>query len=242
MSKRLERQPILEHLGELRQRLMWAAGALIVGTAISFAFARPLLAFLISPYGERVQAISPTDTIETYFKVSLVSGAILAMPVILLQLWIFISPALEANERRFVYVFIPAAFTMFLLGILFSWFVLLPAAISFLAGFMPEIFVTEWTAPEYINFTTNFLFWLGISFEMPLVIYLLARVGVVTSEALREHWRIAVVGVAILAAVITPSIDPVTMLLTMAPLLVLYALSILLAKVGERQFQRSMAV
>lgn len=242
MTSEANKQPILEHISELRRRLTWALAALVVGTAVSFIFAERLLAFLIAPYGARVQAISPTDTISTYFKVALVSGAILTMPIILLQIWLFISPGLEPQERRLVYVFVPAAFGLFLTGIVFSWLVLLPTAIRFLADFMPEIFTVEWTAPEYIGFTTRLLFWLGVSFEMPLIIYLLARVGVVTATALREQWRIAVVGIAVLAAIITPTIDPVTMLLTMAPLLVLYFLSIVLAAVGERQFQRSMAV
>jgi sec-independent protein translocase protein TatC len=242
MTTEFEKQPILEHINELRRRLTWAVAALIVGTVVSFIFAEQVLAFLIEPYGARVQAISPTDTIETYFKVALVSGAILTMPVILYQLWLFVSPGLEPRERRLVYVFVPAAFGLFLTGIVFSWLVLLPAAIRFLADFMPEIFTVEWTAPEYIGFTTSFLFWIGVSFEMPLIMYLLARVGLVTAKALREHWRVAIVAIAILAAVITPSIDPMTMLLTMAPLTVLYLLSILLAIVGERQFQRSMAV
>lgn len=238
----LEGQTILEHLNELRKRLTWAVAALLVGTILSFIFTEPLLLFLIAPYGDAVQAISPTEPIETYFKVALVSGAVLAMPVILYQVWLFVKPGLEKNERRFVYVFIPAAFLMFLLGILFSWFVLLPAAITFLSGFLPDIFLTEWTASEYISFTTTFLFWIGVSFEMPLIIYLFARIGIVEAKTLREQWRVALVGIAILAAAITPSIDPVTMLLTMLPLLILYGLSILLARLGQRQFQRSMAI
>ncbi len=234
-------QTILEHLNELRKRLTWAVLGLVAGTAISFFFAEPLLLFLIAPYGELVQAISPTEPLETFFKVALVSGAILAMPVILFQIWLFVAPALEKSERRFVYVFVPAAFTMFLLGIAFSWFVLLPAAINFLAGFMPDIFLTEWTAREYIGFTTTFLFWIGVCFEMPLVVYLIARAGMVEARTLREQWRVALVAIAILAAAVTPSVDPVTMMLTMAPLLVLYGLSILLARLGQRQFERSMA-
>lgn len=238
----LEGQTILEHLNELRKRLTWAVIGLAVGTVISFLFTEPLLQFLIAPYGDMVQAISPTEPIETYFKVALVSGAILAMPVMLYQIWLFVAPALEKNERRFVYIFIPAAFIMFLLGLTFSWYVLLPAAINFLAGFMPDIFLTEWTAREYISFTTTFLFWIGVCFEMPLVVYLVARAGLVEARTLREQWRVAIVGIAVLAAAVTPSIDPVTMLLTMLPLLVLYGLSIGLAALGQRQFQRSMAI
>ena len=238
----IDGQTILEHLNELRKRLTWAVAGLLLGTVISFLFTEPLLEFLIAPYGNAVQAISPTEPIETYFKVALVSGAILAMPIILYQIWLFVAPAMEKSERRFVYIFIPTAFLMFLVGILFSWYVLLPAAITFLSGFLPDIFLTEWTASEYISFTTTFLFWIGVSFEMPLVIYLFARAGMVEARTLREQWRVALVAVAILAAAVTPSVDPVTMLLTMFPLLVLYGLSILLAKLGQRQFERSMAL
>jgi sec-independent protein translocase protein TatC len=238
----LEGQTILEHLNELRKRLTWAVIGLVIGTVISFLFTEPLLQYLIAPYGDVVQAISPTEPIETYFKVALVSGAILSMPVIIYQIWLFVAPALEKNERRFVYIFVPAAFLMFLLGIAFSWYVLLPAAINFLAGFMPEIFLTEWTAREYISFTTTFLFWIGVCFEMPLVVYLVARAGLIEARTLREQWRVALVGIAILAAAVTPSVDPVTMLLTMLPLLVLYILSILLAMLGQRQFRRAMAI
>lgn len=237
-----EGQSILEHINELRIRLTWAVVALVIGTVISFVFTEPLLEFLIAPYGDMVQAISPTEPIETYFKVALVSGAVLAMPFMLYQIWLFISPALEKNERRFVYIFIPAAFLLFLTGIVFTWTVLLPAAVSFLSTFMPDVFAVEWTAREYISFTTTFIFWLGVSFEMPLIIYLVARAGLITAQTLREQWRMAVVGVAVIAAAVTPSIDPVTMLLTMVPLLILYVLSILLAMLGTRQFERSMAV
>lgn len=235
-------QSILEHLNELRIRLTWAVAGLVVGTVVSFAFARQLLEFLIAPYDDQLQVIGPTENIETFFKVALVSGAILSMPWILYQIWLFVAPALQSSERRFVYVFIPSAFTLFLLGVTFSWTILLPAAIDFLANFMPTIFMTEWRANEYISFTTTFLFWIGVSFELPLIFYLLSRAGMLTATTLREQWRMAFVGIAVLAAAVTPSIDPVTMLLTMVPLVILYILSIGLATIGQRQFQRSTAL
>lgn len=237
-----EGQTILEHLNELRIRLTWAVAGLAVGTVISFIFAQQLLEFLIAPYGERLQITSPTENIEIFFKVSLVAGAILAMPWILYQVWLFVVPALEAGEKRYVYIFIPSAFSLFLLGIAFSWLVLLPAAITFLSGFMPEIFFVEWTASEFVSFTTTFLFWIGVSFEMPLIVYLVSRAGLIGSQTLREQWRLAIVGIAVIAAAVTPSIDPVTMLLTMVPLVLLYGLSILLARLGQRQFERSMTI
>lgn len=231
---------LLEHLTELRQRLVWIAGGLLAATVISLLFAEVLLDFLTRPYGDQLQTLRPTEGIETYFKISLLSGAILSMPIILLQLWKFIEPALMPKEKRYVYIFLPSAMGLFLLGVAFSWFVLLPTAISFLDGFLSEVFSAEWTSQEYIGFVTGFLFWIGVSFEMPVVVYFVARVGVVTAATLREQWRVAVVLIAIVAAAVTPTVDPVTMLLTMAPLLVLYVLSLGLARLGQSQFERSM--
>lgn len=235
-------QTILQHLNELRIRLTWAVAALAITTIISFVFAEQLLVFLIGPYASRLQTLRPTEGIETYFKVALMSGGILSMPFILYQIWLFVVPGLTRKERRYVYIFIPSALFLFVTGIAFAWFILIPAAINFLSGFQSEIFVTEWTGQEYISFIITMLFWLGVSFEMPVIIYLIARAGIVSADAFRDQWRIAIVVIAVVAAAVTPSIDPVTMLLTMAPLLILYFLSILLARLGQRQFEKSMEV
>jgi sec-independent protein translocase protein TatC len=241
-TAQFEGQTILEHLNELRIYLTRALIGLVLATVVSFAFAEQVLAFLIEPYGELLDVISPTEGIETYFKVALVCGVILSMPWLLYQLWRFIAPGLEKSEKRYVYVFIPSAFALFLTGVSFAWLVLLPAAISFLSTFMGDIFEARWISREYISFATTFLLWLGISFEMPLIIYFLARFGIVGPTTLREQWRFAIVGISILAAVITPSIDPVTMLLTMIPLLILYLISIVLASLGQRQFKKTVAI
>lgn len=251
-------QTLLEHLDELRVRIMWALAGLGVGTIGGVALARPLLTYLTNPFCEylvlpgatqpagvqcaaKLVTLRPTEAIETYFKIALTAGAIIAMPFILYQLWLFVSPGLEKRERRYVYVFIPFATLFFLAGVAFTWFVLLPPAVAFLVNFLSDNISNQWQLAPYISFTTSFMFWIGVSFEMPLIIYILARVGVVTAAVLREQWRVAVVGIAVLAAIITPSVDPLTMLLTMAPLLLLYALSYFLARLGQRQFERSMA-
>lgn len=239
---------LLGHLNELRIRLTYVAVALLVTTALCFAFAEPMLKFLLGPYANSIngvvelQTLEPTEGIETFFKVSLLAGAILSMPMILYQFWQFIVPGLTRDERRYVFIFLPSALILFVLGILFAWFVLIPAAVFFLANFLGTIFKTDWTPSGYIGFVLRMVFWIGIAFEMPVVVYFVSRVGVVTAKSLREQWRFAVVGIAVLAAIITPSIDPVTMLLTMAPLLVLYVLSIGLAVIGQRQFERSVAI
>lgn len=239
--------PILGHLNELRIHLTRAALAVLVTTLVSFLFAERLLTFFLQPYagsqpdGATLQTLRPTEGIETYFRVSLLAGIVLAMPIILYEFWRFIQPALHRHERRYIYIFVPSAFFLFLTGIAFAWFVLAPAAIYFLANFLPTVFRSDWTAQEYISFVTRLLLWIGLAFEMPIVIYFVARVGLVTSATLRHQWRVATVGIAVLAAVITPSIDPVTMLLTMAPLFLLYLLSIGLAAIGQRQYERSAA-
>lgn len=240
---------LLGHLNELRVRLTYAMVALLICTIIGFAVAQPLLAYLMQPYVDSVpegraalQTLRPTEGVETYFKVALLFGGILSMPVILYQLWLFIAPGLTKGEKKYIFFFIPSALGLFLIGISFAWFILVPAAIHFLANFMQDVFRTEWTGQDYISFVVRMLFWIGVSFEMPIVMYFMARLGVITAAVLRENWRYAVVGIAVLAAFITPSIDPVTMLLTMAPLLILYMISILLAKVGQKQFERSMAL
>ncbi len=245
MSERaapLEGQTILEHINELRIYLTRALIGLVIATIISFAFSQQVLTFLIEPYGELLDVISPTEGIETYFKVALVCGVIISMPWMLFQLWRFISPGLEKSEKQYVYIFVPSAFFLFLIGVSFAWFVLLPAAINFLSTFMADVFEARWISREYISFATTFLVWIGLSFEMPLIIYFLARFGILGPTTLREQWRFAIVGIAVLAAAITPSIDPVTMLLTMVPLLILYGLSILLAALGRRQFNKVVAL
>mgnify|MGYP001489648297 CR=1 FL=1 len=238
---------ILGHLNELRVHVVRAGIAILITTAASFVFAERLLAYLLRPYaasqpaGATLQTLRPTEGIETYFRVSLLAGIILAMPIILFELWRFIEPGLSRQERRYIYLFIPAGLALFLLGVAFAWYVLVPTSIYFLANFMNSVFTTEWTGDEYIGFITRLLLWIGLGFQMPIVIYFIARLGLVSARTMRDQWRVAVVLIAILAAVITPSIDPVTMLLTMAPLLALYGLSIGLAAIGQRQFERGAA-
>lgn len=241
-SAPLDGQTILEHINELRIYLTRALIGLVIGTIVSFAFAQQVLEFIIDPYGDLLDVISPTEGIETYFKVALVCGVVLSMPWMLFQLWRFISPGLQKSEKRYVYIFVPSATLLFLIGVSFAWLVLLPAAITFLSTFMADVFEARWISREYISFATTFLIWIGVSFEMPLIIYFLARFGILGPTTLREQWRFAVVGIAVLAAAITPSIDPVTMLLTMVPLFILYGLSIILASIGQRQFSKTVTL
>jgi sec-independent protein translocase protein TatC len=222
--------PIMEHLRELRNVLIKCAIVLAITSAISLAFTTPILQFLIAPYGNILETIDPTENVTTYFRVALVSGAVLAMPFLVYFVWSFIAPGLEQKEKRYVRYIVPGATFLFLLGVAFAWGIMLPAAIGFLSSFQPEIFKTSWRASAYIPFVTSLMFWIGVAFELPLIVFFLAKLKIVTARQLLGWWRFAVVGAALVAALITPTVDPFNMMLVMGPLIFLYFLSILLAK------------
>jgi len=222
--------PLMGHLRDLRNVLIKCAVALAIGAVISFAFTTQILQLLVAPYGSILETIDPTENVTTYFRVALVSGAVLAMPFLIYFIWSFIAPGLEAKEKRYVRYVVPGATFLFLLGVAFAWGLMLPAAIGFLATFEPTIFKTSWRAAAYIPFVTSLLFWIGVAFELPLVIFFLAKLKIVTARKLLGWWRFAIVGAAIVAALITPTVDPFNMALVMAPLVLLYFLSIVLAK------------
>jgi sec-independent protein translocase protein TatC len=224
------RMSFMQHLIELRNRLIKSFGALVVTTIVCAIFTPQILQFLIAPYGSVLQTIDPTENVSIYFRVAIMSGAILAMPVFVYQLWKFIVPGLEPKETKYIHLLVPGATLLFLVGVAFAWGVMLPSAIGFLANFQSDIFHTDWRADAYIPFVTSLLFWIGVSFETPLIIFFLAKLHVVTWRQLLKGWRFAIVACSIVAAVITPTVDPFNMLLVMVPLVLLYFLSVFLAR------------
>lgn len=223
-----------EHLEELRQRLFKAVVALVIGTVIGVLVATPALEYLQQPYGRPFTVLGPTGGVVAYFRVALLIGGILAIPVITYQLLAFIVPGLTTRERRFLLLSIPPITILFLIGVAFAWFILIPPALGFLEGFQPSLFKPEWTADLYLGFVTSLLFWMGVAFETPLIFFVLSILGMVGARALLKNWRVAIVGAAVAAAVITPTVDPVNMFLVMGPLMALYLLSIALVLVGSR--------
>lgn len=217
------------HIGELRSRLFKSLIALAVTTVGSFFFAQQLIQLLTVPIGglQNLISIEVTENISVFMKVSLLSGFIIALPFILYELLMFVMPALEPNERRWVLTAIPAATVLFVAGAAFAYLVMLPAALPFLVSFLGV--TTTPRLSNYFSFVTNLLFWIGVSFETPLVIFVLAKLRLVNAKMLLAQWRPAIIVIAILAAVITPTPDPVNMGLLMLPLIGLYFLSILLA-------------
>jgi len=224
---------IFEHLDELRSRLLKAALALIIGTAISLVFAERALQVLISPLGDQVpQTISPTESFVVYFRVALIGGVTLAMPMLVYQAVRFMLPGLLPQERKYIGFLIPGVFVCFASGISFAALIMLPAAINFLQGFMSAIVDNRWTLDNYISFVTRAMFWMGIVFQTPLLMFFLAKLNLITAKKLARFRKYAIVLIAIIAAAVTPTPDPINMLIVMLPLFLLYEVGVILARVA----------
>ena len=224
-----------EHLTELRTRLIVSVIALTIGVVICFFYAEELMKVLCAPIGgiDQLRSIEITENVSAVFRVALLGGVILSCPVILYEFLAFILPALKDNEKKTLFTFLPVMILLFLAGIAFSYFVMLPVAIPFLTSFMG--IETDVRPQNYVSFTTNMLFWIGVIFEMPLIIFIFARMGLITARQLMKNWRQAVVVCAVLAMLITPTVDPLNMALLMVPLIALFFLSVAFAAIAEKR-------
>jgi sec-independent protein translocase protein TatC len=234
MGEKPVEMSIWMHLDELRKRLMHSLIAIVVGVVIAIIFADTLLGLLARPIGgfDQLLSIQVTENFSAYFKVVTLGGFMLALPFILTQLYLFISPGLSEKERRWVFIAVPFATVLFITGAAFAYLVMLPAAIPFLTEFPGPTVLPKWN--DYIKFITSLIFWIGLSFETPLIMFLLAKLGLVSAQRLLKSWRYAIVIIAIIAAVATPTPDPINMALLMLPLMFLYFLGILLAAFAHK--------
>jgi len=224
---------LLEHLDELRNRLIKSALAIFICTFVAAIFTKQILQLLIEPYGFPLQVLGPTEGVAIYFRVALTAGLVLAMPYLVYHFLMFVLPGLEENEKLYVWWGVPVATLLFLIGVAFAWFVLLPTAIGFLSNWQTDIFTPEWQSQKYIPFVTSLIFWIGVSFETPLLFFILGKLGWVNPQLMLKQWRFAVVIIAIVSAMITPTVDPFNMALVMGPLFSLYLFSILLVYLAQ---------
>ena len=231
----------MEHLGELRRRVLICVAAVIAGSAVSFVFYEEIIRLLSLPaydlrgsQGINLVFIEITELLTTAVKVSFVAGFVLALPVILYHAIMFIAPGLTRRERRCLYLFLPMALIAFASGVAFCYFVLIPPALRFLLGFS-DVAEPLIRISNFVNLMVRLLFWMGLAFETPLIMYMLAQLGIVSARQLSRFRRPWIVIAFILGAIITPTFDPVNQALVAGPLLVLYELGILLAKIAGRR-------
>ncbi|MDY6911965.1 MAG: twin-arginine translocase subunit TatC [Chloroflexota bacterium] len=230
-----EKLTVLGHLEDLRNRVMWAALAVAIGTVASFVFAEEIIDILKSVASDvELQAIVPTEMISTYFKLSLMCGIGLATPVITYEIVMFIRPALTSSERRYLYLLLPSVLIAFVIGVVFAYLVMVPPAINFLFNFGSGVATIEWRIGNYINVVTRLIIAIGLCFETPIIIYFLTKIGIVTAQKLSHFRRFAIVGAFIIAAIITPTFDPVNQIIVAVPLIVLYEAGIILSRIAGR--------
>ncbi|MHB9054192.1 MAG: twin-arginine translocase subunit TatC [Thermoleophilia bacterium] len=227
---------LIGHLEELRKRLVICAFALAIGMVICFIFKGYLLDLLVQPLGDRkLITLTPTESFMTVFKVAAYVGMIVVSPVIIYQIWAFVSPGLKGKEKR-VIVF-ASFFTsiLFLCGVAFAWLLVLPRALNFLLTYQDDFFNQQVQAARYFSFVALFLLGFGLIFELPALLLTLVRLGIVTPKKLAQNRRYAVLAGSILSAALTPSQDFFSILAMAIPFYVLYEISIHLGKLVQKR-------
>ena len=223
---------LMEHLEELRKRILWSVGYLAIGMVIAYAFHVRIIAALQKPLtdvGQKMTMTHPTDSINILIKSSAICGAILASPFILYQIWLFISPGMYTNEKKYVWPFMSATVGLFLAGSWFGYRYVLPGAMKVLLLEIGKDYNHMITIDEYTGFFLAVILGLGITFELPILIFFLALFGIVDGKFLLKHFRYAILAIFLVAAVICPTPDPIGMCLFATPMLVLYFLGVAVA-------------
>lgn len=227
-----EKLSIWDHIEVLRKHLLRALIALLLASIAGWFMAEPVTTLLAAPVGgpQNLQVIELTESIGVYMKIAVMLGLGISIPYIAFEIWYFSASGLHPRERQTTLVAIPLTALLFYVGIYFTYRWMLPPAIEFLSNF--GAFTSNPTAERYYSLLIRLLVWIGLFFEFPLVVYLLTSVGVVKPNQLAQQWRVAVVAIAVIAAMVTPTTDMGSMALVMAPMIVLYLIGVILSYVA----------
>lgn len=220
---------ILAHLEELRWRLIRSIIAVIVCSGICYYFIEDIVAFISQPVG-KLYYLQPSEAFFTYLKVSICCGFILALPIVFYQLWCFVLPALTIKERYIAAVIVPSSVILFLSGLAFSFFLVMPAALKFFGGFGSESLLPMFSVARYFDFLFSFILPFGFVFELPLVVVIAAKLGLLSSKFLGEKQRYVIFFSFVIGAIITPTPDIFTQTMIALPMIVLYELSYLIVR------------
>ncbi len=222
---------LIEHLEELRSRFFRIGIAFVVAVVVTWIFRAQIFDWLLEPAGlETLTFMGPAQALITDVKLSLFSAFLLTIPVILYQMWMFVAPAVGEVGRLFTYVLVILASSLFIAGVAFGYYAVLPVGLQFLLGYAEDRYNELITADTYLPFVTRLLLASGIVFELPAATYVGAKLGLITAPALRRFRKHALVVNAVLAAALTPSPDPFSMILMAVPMMLMYELSIVIAR------------
>lgn len=228
-----EEMTLQEHLEELRSRILYSAIFVVIGFIGGLALSNRVLAFMAENAGRPdLVTISPLESFTTFMKVALYIGIAFSMPALVYHFVRFLAPGLTRNERRYLFRALPFVSLMFIAGVLFAFFVVIPRGLGFLEGFGGEVFRAEWRAQEVVSFYMTLILWLGLVFETPVVVYLLAKLGIVTPQKLGSIRKYMLILIMIAAAIITPTPDPFNMFMVAVPMYALYEFGIILARIA----------
>ena len=241
MTQQPEGQPLRVHLEELRRRLFIAALGTVIGTVVTFVFHRQILRFLMRP-AIRVLATPDASLVYTQMtemlgismKISLLGGLILSLPLLTYEMLMFISPGLTSRERRYLLLFLPGITASFIGGVAFGYFVLIPPALRFLLTFNADIATPMIRIGNYTNLVLTLLFWMGVVFETPVLMFVMAKLRIASYKLFARWRRLAVVFAFVLGAMITPTFDPINQSLVAIPIVLLYEIGIWLAWLARR--------
>lgn len=248
-SERAAAMTVIEHLRELRRRLIFSLGAFVVISVVAFFFFEPILNALLQPLcnldpdllgpqGCRLSGFGPAEPFVVRLKVTAMVGVVCSAPVWLYQVWAFVTPGLTPQEKKYALPFILSSVVLFSIGVTFAYLTLEPG-LRFLIGLGEGLITPFYRADTYLNFVGLMFIGFGVAFELPLLLFFLGLAGVVSVDQLRKQRRAAFVAIAAIAAVVTPSQDPYTMLLMALPLYLLYELTILLLKLVARRRKKA---
>ncbi len=237
-----EEASLVEHLTELRHRLFICLGSIVPAFALAYAFHDHLIERLkdLLPPGTPLVTFGVTEPFMTSLKVSFYAAIALVLPIILWQVWSFLAPAVGEDTQRVLGVFVVLATALFATGVAFCYVIVLPKALTFLVDYDSNLYTTQIRASYYLSFVALTLLAFGIAFEMPIFVLALVRLGVLSSARLRSNRRVGYV-MMLVFAILLPTVDPVSLALEVAPLLVLYELSIWVSVLMERRWERSAA-
>ncbi|MBW2094983.1 MAG: twin-arginine translocase subunit TatC [Deltaproteobacteria bacterium] len=237
-----EKQPFLSHLEELRKRLVAISIGVGVAFVICYIFSERLFQYLILPLktvlpeGDRLIFTNLPEMFITYLKVSLIAGILLAAPFIFYELWLFIAPGLYQREKRYVIPFVLFSTILFVGGSLFGYFVVFPFGFKFFLGFSNEYVKALPSVKQYFSFSIKLLFAFGVVFELPVVVFFLTKMGIVTSDFLKKQRKYAILLTFVIAAILTPP-DVATQCMMAGPLIILYEISILISRMARKKKQ-----
>lgn len=223
------RNALIEQIEAFRKHLLRSVIWLVIGIGIAFFFNQQLIEFLAIPGGglEKLKAIEVTESVGVFMRVALMIGAALAVVPIFFEFWLFAAPGLRPMEKKSSLLVMPFAALLFVGGMAFAYYVILPSGLPILTNFIG--IQSELRPASYFNFVTGLMFWLGVAFEFPIVIVILTMMKLVKPKMLKDQWRLAVIIIAVVAAMITPTVDPINMGLVMIPTIALYFISVILS-------------